>query len=81
MTTTFTMVKNTIICPGCGKVYKDISSLPADGVCVCSYENGLPPYRLLTLGEMCDDDMEYDTVRMDLFLTSLFNELSSGANS
>lgn len=65
-----------VICPGCGWI-GTIEGL-SDGVCPnCRYENNLPPLRLLTIKEMLEDDEqgEYDGVRMDLFLASLFRVL------
>lgn len=67
-------VFDIIICPGCGWT-GDIEDL-SDGACPdCSYENGLPPYHLLTLKEMLENEGEYDDVKMDLFLVSLFRVL------
>lgn len=65
------MTLQGVICPGCGAVYEGVSSLPEEGACVCRWENGVEPYRLLTLEEMCHCKLEYDNVRMDLFLTAL----------
>ena len=68
---------DVIVCPRCGwtGVIEDLF----DGICPeCRYENGLPPYRLLTIKEMLEDEQisEYNDVRMDLFLASLFRILS-----
>lgn len=65
----------TIICPGCGWTGTN-ELLNQEGGCPdCSYENGLPPYRLFTLSEMLEGDAIYDEVMMDLFLKSLFKFL------
>lgn len=65
----------TIICPGCGWIGA-VEALNQEGGCPdCSYENGLEPYRLLTLAEMLNDAGEYADIRMDLFLKSLFKFL------
>ena len=62
----------TIICPGCGWL-GTVDKLCLGACPECEYENGAPPYRLLTLGEMLRiTDIEYINVRMDLFLASLF---------
>lgn len=66
------MTLEGVICPGCGAVYEGVSSLPADGACTsCGWENGVEPYRLFTLEEMCHCQCDYGGVRMDLFLTAL----------
>ena len=55
-----------IICPGCG--WTGLDGLVRGACPRCEYENGMPPYRLLTLSEMRKDDVEYNEVRLDLFL-------------
>lgn len=66
----------TIICPGCGWT-GTVETLSGWGACPkCGYENGLEPYRLLTLSEMlADDEGEYNDACVGLFLKSLFNLL------
>ena len=69
-------IGDCIICPGCGwtggidelERGGDIGELECGACPRCGYENGMPPYRLLTLSEMREDDVEYYDVRMDLFL-------------
>jgi len=72
--------ESTIICPSCGFVgteedlvnYRD----PNFKICPeCGYENGLFPYRLLTIREIVEGDGVYNGVRLDLFLDSLFKIL------
>lgn len=66
-----------IICPGCGWAgeNKDLKR----GACPqCEYENGMPPNRLLTLEEILEDEVEYDEVRLDLFLSSVFRVIGFG---
>jgi hypothetical protein len=60
-----------IICPGCGWV-GDVMGLRGGACPGCGYENNTPPGRLLTIGEMMDDNEPYNDVRMDLFLQSLW---------
>lgn len=71
------ITSDIIICPGCGWMGV-VEDLPENGCCPeCDYENNQPPYRLLTLEEMLEDEWgEYDNVRMDSFLTALFRVLS-----
>lgn len=64
----------TIICPGCGWVGRDEEL--HEGACPsCGYENGLPPYRLLTLSKMLNDEGVYTDAYLDLFLKSLLKFL------
>lgn len=66
--------KDKIICLGCGWT-GDIAELTEHGACPdCGCENGASPFRLLTLGEMLEDDEEsgHTNVRLDLFLGTLF---------
>ena len=66
---------DVIVCPGCGWI-GDMEGLN-DGACPeCRYESGVSPYRLLTVKEMLEDELEYNDVRIDLFLASLFRILS-----
>ena len=59
-------IDNCIICPGCG--WTGLDGL-ANGACPrCGYENDMPPNRLLTLSEMRESNVEYNNVRLDLFL-------------
>jgi len=58
---------NYVICPGCGWT-GGIAQLQQGACPVCGYENGVPPNRLLTLSEMRESDVEYNDVRLDLFL-------------
>lgn len=70
--------KDKNVCLGCGWT-GSITELSEYGTCpVCKYENGAPPYRLLTLGEILDSDEEasYMNVRLDLFLKTVFHLLS-----
>ena len=68
-----------IICPGCGWIgfKKDLKRV-ADSDCFacpkCGYENNGDDGkgRLLTLAEMFKSENEYNDVRMDLFLLSLY---------
>jgi len=73
------MNRYTVICPGCGWTGQ-VSELMENGTCPeCSYENGAPPYRLLTLSEMLRiTDVEYADIRMDLFLASLLRVFGIG---
>lgn len=67
-----------IICPGCGWIGKkeDLKLFAESGICpICNYENGLEPFRLLTIQEILADDTEYNDVRLDLFLRTLFVNL------
>ena len=68
-----------VICPGCGWIGIVEDLAVSDGACHhCSYENNLPPYRLLTIKEMLENrDGEYDGVRMDAFLAALFRVLAA----
>jgi len=56
-----------IICPGCGWT-GGIAQLQRGACPACEYENGVPPNRLLTLSEMRESDVEYNEVRLGLFL-------------
>lgn len=56
-----------VICPGCGWT-GDVDKLTRGSCPRCEYENGVPPNRLLTLSEMRESDVEYNDVRLDLFL-------------
>lgn len=70
-----TKLITTVICPGCGWT-GTVGKLNLGACPKCGYENGAPPYRLLTLDEMLRiTDIEYIDVRMDLFLVSLLNLL------
>ena len=60
-----------VICPGCGWV-GEIEDLKRGACPQCRYENGMEPYRLLTLAEAMEDDVEYIDVRLDVFLRSVF---------
>jgi len=66
-----------IICPGCGAVYEQEEDLN-DGACPkCRYENGLPPFRLLTVQEILEDNNEtWNDVSLGAFVRSLL-----GANT
>jgi hypothetical protein len=67
-----------VICPGCGWI-GDVSGLGRWGECPkCRYENGLSPYRLLTVAEMREGEVVYDDVRLDLFLASYDRFLKDG---
>lgn len=69
-------VLDIVVCPGCGWYGAD-HELSEDNTCPqCGYENGVPPYRLFTLKEMLDREEEYNDVRMDRFLASVFFLLS-----
>lgn len=64
---------NKVVCPGCGWIGVAGELAAYRGACpVCCYENGVEPYRLLTLSEMLKSDTEYADIRMDLFLASVF---------
>lgn len=59
---------DTIICPGCGWT-GNRKDLGKNGECPnCSYESSFS--RLLTIKEMLKTKLEYNDVRMDLFLRS-----------
>jgi len=75
-------ILETVICPGCGwtgLVQELVTDIVAAGSCpACTYENGVEPYRLLTIREMLGTefgDTQYIDVRFDLFLKSLFELL------
>ena len=62
-------IPDCIICPGCGWTGENGIGELNRGACPrCGYENGVPPNRLLTLSEMRESDVEYNDVRLDLFL-------------
>ncbi len=66
------VLDETIVCPGCGWV-GGVDKLWDGADCpACGYENGTEPYRLLTLSEMLEHKTEYNDVRLDLFLLSVF---------
>lgn len=56
-----------VICPGCGWT-GSIEGLNRGACPQCKYENNMPPNRLLTLSEMREGDVEYNEVRLGLFL-------------
>lgn len=78
---------NLVICPGCGKVWKNIKEYIKDskyefisesdyvkgGDCPeCKYENGVEPYRLLTIGELMEDKSDcWCDVALGKFLNAL----------
>lgn len=66
-----------VICPGCGWSGA-IAELKHDVCPTCGYENGIDPYRLLTLREILTDYEKYDDVCMKLFLEAVFNLLGIG---
>jgi len=79
-------VLNTIICPGYGWTgitdeLNNISDEPYEPFLTCPscrYQIGIEPWRLLTVRELLSDKMsyiDYDQVRFDLFLKSLFKLL------
>ena len=64
------LCRDAVICPGCG--WTGCLDGLANGACPdCGYENGRPPWRLLTIREMLTDSGEYDDVRMDRFLQAI----------
>ena|GEM_PF-6572878 len=75
---------DVIICPGCGWKgnKRELNKGPLDkGSCpVCEFQNGLPPYTMLTVSEMLTDEYgtEYTDVRMDLFLATLLEHIFPG---
>ena len=64
-----------IICPGCGW-YGKRRALKKGACPKCEYENGVEPYRLLTLKEIQESSTLYNDVRLDLFLKSLLTLLN-----
>lgn len=66
-------IKNTIICPGCGLILSK-RKLKKGACPSCGWENGVPPYRLLTIGEWIENKNDTGCLNPDLsrFLTSLF---------
>ena len=65
------VLEETVICPGCGWT-GSVDQLQYGACPDCWYENGTYPYRLLTLSEMLKHETEYNDVRFDLFLLSVF---------
>lgn len=66
----------TIVCPGCGWVGKEYDLEASSGFLdcpECGYENGSPPYRLLTVKEMLDFPSEgaYNGVNIYEFLNAI----------
>lgn len=65
---------SVVICPYCA--WKgSIDQLGGFGDCPeCGYENGIDPYRLLTLTELLQDSWtDFNDVRMGEFLTAILN--------
>jgi hypothetical protein len=66
------LIKNTIICPGCGWIGEK-SKLDKNKCPRCGYKNKTSPYRLLTMSEMESrkyKNEEYQNVNMYKFLKS-----------
>ena len=60
----------TIVCPGCGWVGVEADLTAASGFrdCPdCGYQNGMPPYRLLTVKELLEFPQEGDFNSVDLY--------------
>jgi len=67
-----------VICPGCGWIGVLAGLGENDDCPTCGYENGIDPYRLLTLREILTDYGEYNDVGLKLFLEAVFNLLGIG---
>lgn len=65
-----------VICPGCAKVWDNLEKFKQDakdGECPeCAYENGIEPYRLLTIEELAKDESDkFNDVALGKFLKTI----------